>query len=105
MLIGRLSRIYRTHFATASSLQLPIALIAVIGGLARAVAAETQSILGDDGIAKLFGLHVQAISTSSIPQPVLRLKGFRLPRQIIADAVWAYHRFAMSTADVEDLLA
>jgi putative transposase len=36
---------------------------------------------------------------------VLRLKGFRFPREIIAYAVWAYHRFAMSTADVEDLLA
>jgi transposase-like protein len=34
-----------------------------------------------------------------------RLKGFRYPREIIAFAVWAYHRFAMSTADVEDLLA
>lgn len=34
-----------------------------------------------------------------------RLKGFRFPRQIISYAVWAYHRFAMSTADVEDLLA
>lgn len=34
-----------------------------------------------------------------------RLKGFRFPREIIAYAVWAYHRFAMSTADVEDLLA
>ncbi|MCU9840253.1 IS6 family transposase [Ruegeria sp. WL0004] len=34
-----------------------------------------------------------------------RLKGFRFPREIIAYAVWAYHRFALSTADVEDLLA
>ena len=34
-----------------------------------------------------------------------RLKGFRYPREIIAYAVWAYHRFALSTADVEDLLA
>jgi len=34
-----------------------------------------------------------------------RLKGFRFPREIVAYAVWAYHRFAMSTADVEDLLA
>lgn len=33
-----------------------------------------------------------------------RLKGFRHPREIIAYAVWAYHRFALSTADVEDLL-
>ena len=33
------------------------------------------------------------------------LKGFRYPREIIAYAVWAYHRFALSTADVEDLLA
>nr|WP_281260465.1 IS6 family transposase [Defluviimonas denitrificans] len=34
-----------------------------------------------------------------------RLKGYRFPREIVAYAVWAYHRFALSTADVEDLLA
>lgn len=34
-----------------------------------------------------------------------RLKGFRCPREVVAYAVWAYHRFALSTADVEDLLA
>lgn len=34
-----------------------------------------------------------------------RLKGFRFPREIIAYAVWAYHNFAFSTANVEDLLA
>ena len=34
-----------------------------------------------------------------------RLKGFRFPREIISYAVWAYHRFALSAADVEDLLA
>jgi len=40
-----------------------------------------------------------------IPINMPRLKGFRYPREIIACAVWAYHRFALSTADVEDLLA
>ena len=40
-----------------------------------------------------------------IPTSMLRLKGFRFPREIIAYAVWAYHRFAMSAADIEDLLA
>ncbi len=34
-----------------------------------------------------------------------RLKGFRFPTSIISYAVWASHRFALSTADVEDLLA
>ena len=34
-----------------------------------------------------------------------RLKGFRFPRSVIAYAVWAYHRFALSLRDVEDLLA
>ena len=34
-----------------------------------------------------------------------RLKGFRFPREVVSYAVWAYHRFALSTADVEDLLA
>ena len=37
-----------------------------------------------------------------IPSSMPRLKGFRFPRAIIAYAVWAYHRFALSTADVED---
>lgn len=35
----------------------------------------------------------------------LRLKGHRFPRSIISYAVWAYHRFALSLRDVEDLLA
>jgi len=33
------------------------------------------------------------------------LKGYRFPRSIIAYAVLAYHRFALSLRDVEDLLA
>ena len=40
-----------------------------------------------------------------IPDSMPRLKGFRFPREVISYAVWAYHRFALSTADVEDLLA
>lgn len=40
---------------------------------------------------------------SPIPQP--RLKGYRFPRSIISYAIWAYHRFALSLRDVEDLLA
>ena len=40
-----------------------------------------------------------------IPTEMPGLKGFRFPREIIAYAVWAYHRFTLSTADVEDLLA
>lgn len=38
------------------------------------------------------------------PPTMPRLKGFRFPREIISYAVWAYHRFALSTADVEDRL-
>lgn len=34
-----------------------------------------------------------------------RLRRYRFPREIVAYAVWAYHRFALSRADVEDLLA
>ena len=41
----------------------------------------------------------------NIPSSMPRLKGYRFPREIIAYAVWVYHRFALSTADVEDLLA
>lgn len=40
-----------------------------------------------------------------VPASLPRLKGFRFPREIASYAVWAYHRFALSTADVEDLLA
>lgn len=40
-----------------------------------------------------------------IPTEMPRLKGFRYPGEIVAYAVWAYHRFALSCADVEDLLA
>ncbi len=32
-------------------------------------------------------------------------KGHRFPPEIIAYAVWAYHRFPMSSRDVEDVLA
>ena len=39
------------------------------------------------------------------PTHMQRLKGFRYPRVIIAYAVWVHHRFGLSTADVEDLLA
>lgn len=39
------------------------------------------------------------------PSAFPRLKGFRFPREIVAYAVWAYYRFALSAADVEDLLA
>ena len=41
----------------------------------------------------------------NIPTDMPRLKGFRLPREVISYAVWAYHRFALNTAEVEDLLA
>ena len=41
----------------------------------------------------------------NIPSSLPRLKGFHHPREVISYAVWAYHRFALSTADVEDLLA
>ncbi|MBT56762.1 MAG: IS6 family transposase, partial [Mameliella sp.] len=39
-----------------------------------------------------------------IPSELPRLKGYRFPREVVAFAVWADHRFALSTADVEDLL-
>jgi len=58
------------------------------------------------GIAKLFAAsEVGTGCAMQIPLSMPRLKGFRFPREIVAYAVWAYHRFALSTADVEDLLA
>ncbi len=47
---------------------------------------------------------VQAV-VMKIPAEMPRLKGYRFPREVVAYAVWVYHRFALSTADVEDLLA
>ncbi len=41
----------------------------------------------------------------NMPFKMPRMKGFRFLREIIAYAVWAYYRFSLSTADVEDLLA
>jgi len=41
---------------------------------------------------------------TSIRADLPRLKGFRYPREVIASAVRAYLCFALSTADVEDLL-
>lgn len=38
-------------------------------------------------------------------EDLARIKGFRFPRSVIGYAVWAYHRFALSLRDVEDLLA
>ncbi len=35
----------------------------------------------------------------------LSYKGFRFPQDIIAHAVWLYHRFNLSFRDVEELLA
>ena len=40
-----------------------------------------------------------------LPRLFPRLKGFRFPREIVAYAMWAYYRFSLSTANVEDLLA
>ena len=40
-----------------------------------------------------------------IPSTMPRLKGFSFPLEVVAYAVWAYHRFTLSTADIEDLLA
>ncbi|MDE0830825.1 MAG: IS6 family transposase, partial [Vicinamibacterales bacterium] len=34
-----------------------------------------------------------------------RYRGYRLPPEVIAHAVWCYHRFGLSFRDVEDLLA
>jgi len=40
-----------------------------------------------------------------IPCTMPGLKGYGFPREIVAYEVWEYYRFALSTADVEDLLA
>ena len=40
-----------------------------------------------------------------IPPEMPRLKSYRFAREIVTYPVWAYQRFALSTADVDDLLA
>jgi putative transposase len=37
--------------------------------------------------------------------PSSALKGYRFPSSAIGYAVWAYHRFALSLQDIENLLA
>lgn len=49
------------------------------------------------------GQFPQAVVTN-VPSTMPRLKGFRYPCGIIGYAVWADHRFALSTTDVKDLL-
>ena len=39
------------------------------------------------------------------PTEIPRLKGYRFPREVVGYALLAYLRFAISTADVEDLIA
>ncbi|MCO6188429.1 hypothetical protein NHF56_19625 [Rhizobium sp. L1K21] len=51
--------------------------------------------------AFLFRVGAQHENTKHFPG----LKGFRFPREVVAWAVWAYHRFALSTVGVEDLVA
>jgi putative transposase len=59
-----------------------------------------------EGIAKLFAASAAGTGRAmQIPSSMPRLKGFRFPREIVAYAVWACHRFVLSTADIEDLLA
>jgi len=36
----------------------------------------------------------------NIPTEMPRLKGYGFPREVVAHAVWAYHRFALSRAEV-----
>lgn len=55
------------------------------------------------GSAKLFAFGEAGRGWGmQTPSSMPRLKGFRFPREVIAYAVWADHRFALSTADVED---
>lgn len=38
-----------------------------------------------------------------IPSSMPRLKGYRFPREVVAYAVWGYHRFALSTGQFRAL--
>ena len=46
-----------------------------------------------------------SIADYSIMSDTPNYRGYRFPSEIIAQAVWLYHRFKLSFRDVEDLLA
>ena len=46
-----------------------------------------------------------SIADNSIMSNTPNYRGYRFPSEIIAQAVWLYHRFKLSFRDVEDLLA
>ena len=65
-----------------------------------------QCLSFPNGIAKMFSRTDLATRRyMTIPSAMRGLKGYRFPREIIAYAVWAYHRLALRTADIEDQLA
>ena len=51
--------------------------------------------------------HVESCDTSGMKTDTAApsYKGFRFPQEIIAHAVWLYHRFNLSLRDVEEHLA
>lgn len=77
-----------------------------VGGSSVPLRQNGEPYQGINGIAKLFAAYGFATGfRMKMPLSMPRLKGFRFPREVIAYVVWAYHRFALSTSDVEDLLA
>lgn len=54
-----------------------------------------------DGIVRLRSRY----QSSGMNSPVPSYRGYRLPLEIIAQAVWIYFRFSLGFRDVEDLLA
>lgn len=51
------------------------------------------------------GVLLRQATLASMPSTTPRLKGFRFPCEVVANAVRARHRFALSAAEVEDLSA
>jgi len=90
-------------YAAPASSRVPV----LIGRPRNATSCPASNIvrMKPEGIAKLFS-HTDLATGGcmKIPSAMPRLKGYHHPREIIY-AVWAYHRFALSTADVEDLLS
>lgn len=85
---------------------LPGRDIVFVGDSSFAVHELAHAIAGRETLISRLRLDANLFASPARRNANLaRIKGFRFPRSVIGYAVWAYHRFALSFRDVEDLLA
>jgi hypothetical protein len=103
---------YDAHLKRRQNVTRPVVLSFLRLRLIGVRCREISDLKGWE-LAKIIERHCQVVcvcgcqlrSCTQIPSSMPPLKGFRFPREIIAYAVCAHHRFALSTADVKDHLA